>query len=203
MPTLGYVSVSVSEDENQFVIQLREGVTGIPYVPQDRGTSINHGFMDLKTHPELIASVPELQDCPELEELIRVINDSRSEFASIGCEKALFEVTEEKTAARAAGFTHEFGSYVDFVFAIRAKNTPEGLLAVARDISDFGSRAPSTYGTNVEFEGKRTKYGDTGEEHFLLLFRLVGFGSSPDQARKNWAAIVAVARDYFVSTFRE
>ena len=66
-----------------------ESVLPIPYAAQDRGNDRpNIGYVVLKRQPELIDTIPELMDVPELKALVREMNHPRSIVRSLGCERA-------------------------------------------------------------------------------------------------------------------
>ena len=68
----------------------------IPYPAVDHGDSVNHGYMDLRAHPELIDRVPELEDFPELRSFIVALNAPESRFRSLGCDKSFSSFHNEK-----------------------------------------------------------------------------------------------------------
>ncbi len=58
---------------------------GIPYGRITRNSGVNHGFMDLKGHPELVASVPELESDHALRALVIAIRQPDCGLFSVGC----------------------------------------------------------------------------------------------------------------------
>ena len=75
----------------QNLLEIRDHRKTIPYVSGIRpeGSSC-HGFLPLKgAAAERIRSVPEACDLPSLAEALVSINDPRTAFFSIGCEKSL------------------------------------------------------------------------------------------------------------------
>src|SRR5205814_594494 len=65
-------------------------VIGVPYVPAERAYDRpNLGYFDLKRKPELIDTIPELQDVPELMSFVRELNHHRSLVRSLSCERAM------------------------------------------------------------------------------------------------------------------
>lgn len=77
---------------------------GIPYgglgEPRDDGGA-NFGFKDLKGNPALIASVPELQNDPDLKALVAAINRPDTGLFSVGCVSS---VIAEQQGHRRSGY---------------------------------------------------------------------------------------------------
>lgn len=81
---------------------------GVPYGRVERRSDgdTNYGFVDLKGHPELFESVPELSRDPHLMELARVINSPETDLFSIGCTSG--DVSDSHG--------HRRTGYVEFAF---------------------------------------------------------------------------------------
>jgi hypothetical protein len=89
------------------ILSLNDHGKPIPYHAANRPEgSRNHGFMALKGRPDRRALVPEAQDDESLGDAIDYLNDDRTPFFTVGCEKVLIE--EEKQ--------HRKSGYLEFAF---------------------------------------------------------------------------------------
>ena len=81
----------------QSFLSIRHDGKGIPYgglgEPRDDGGA-NFGFQDLKSKPEAIATVPELQKDTDLRSLVDAINHHDTGLFSVGCDSG--EVSEQQ-----------------------------------------------------------------------------------------------------------
>lgn len=90
-------------------LQINQSGKGIPYSGLGEirlDGDANYGFKNLKTHPESIDSVPELERDPALRELVRTINAPESGLLSVGCTSGPVE----------DGQGHRMSGYVEFAF---------------------------------------------------------------------------------------
>jgi hypothetical protein len=58
-----------------------------PYFGSNRPDGTNHGFFDLRDRPDLVDSIPEVQENPFLRNVLVALNRKGSRFMSIGCER--------------------------------------------------------------------------------------------------------------------
>jgi len=87
-------------------LKITDSHTGIPYQPCEHpGGDRNYGYVDLKKHPNKVESIPELMDSPELCELVRELNHSRSLFRSVGVEKSLSPSGDDTFPFKRTSFT--------------------------------------------------------------------------------------------------
>lgn len=89
-------------------LTIAHGGKGIPYGghggPREDGTE-NHGFKNLKGHPERLSEIPELNDSPALFELVAAISDPENGLVSVGC--AVWDFSD--------GNGHRREGYIEFV----------------------------------------------------------------------------------------
>ena len=83
--------------------------------------AINHGWIDLRGHPELVASIPEAQRSEGLSNLLRVIAAPGSPLMSGACECAVFDRPELDPAQR-----WQAGGFVTVVFQDAEKTSTCG-----------------------------------------------------------------------------
>src|SRR5579864_3127595 len=75
--------------ESNIHLTIRYRSKGIPYGGGDRPEgSKNHGYKRLKGQCELAATIPEAQDMEALRSALVRLNDSKTAFFTVGCEKS-------------------------------------------------------------------------------------------------------------------
>jgi len=72
----------------------------IPYQKEIRVDSINYGFMDLKSNPDLVNKVPEAKELVGLVALLSHFSERQEPYFSIGCEKATWIGDNDKYNTR-------------------------------------------------------------------------------------------------------
>ena len=72
----------------QCEIHFEDRVKPVPYPREIRSDSINFGFQNLKSSPDLATEVAEAKDLPGLIALLKVLSKEESPYFSIACEKA-------------------------------------------------------------------------------------------------------------------
>lgn len=82
----------------------------IPYPQEIRADSINAGFFDLKSRPDLATKIVEARDLPSLLSLVQFFSEKASPYFSIGCEKAVWMEENGRHAVR---------GYIEFSFNYR------------------------------------------------------------------------------------
>lgn len=82
----------------------------IPYPQEIRADSINAGFFDLKSRPDLATKIVEAMGLPSLLSLVLFFSEKTSPYFSIGCEKAVWIEDNGRYAAR---------GYIEFAFNYR------------------------------------------------------------------------------------
>src|SRR5260221_1202337 len=108
----------------------------IPYAPsrdRDTGEMIDHGFFDLKAHPDLVEAVPELRGALELWSLVTALNSPSSPLMSLGCGLA----AGKPALALGPEVSAQFVSSVNIAFADLRRNSDEELIDVARKVDDL------------------------------------------------------------------
>lgn len=90
-------------------LHVLHGGKGVPYrsdgVLRDDGDA-NHGFINLKGHPERLADVPELARDEALRVCVALLNEPDSAFGTVGCVSARVDEPEG----------HRVTGYVEFAF---------------------------------------------------------------------------------------
>ncbi|SFW27777.1 hypothetical protein [Luteibacter sp. UNCMF366Tsu5.1] len=164
------------------IAQTDEALTAVPYGPQthDDGDQ-NHGWVDLRDHPERVASIPEAQKSAGLAALLGDLAEPGALMTS-GCECGLFAGNAEMAHA------HYVGGYIDVMFRDGALNTPETLYAALEQWLP-GVPPPAVgvhYGYEFIIQPLRNFFGQ--RDRFSVMVKPIGCGNTPDQA---WAAFDA------------
>ncbi|MGA3105742.1 MAG: hypothetical protein ABSD53_14775 [Terriglobales bacterium] len=161
-------------------------------------------YVDLKRHPEGLASIVEAEDFPDLRDFLRVMNSSRSLFETAKCDAwATAELAVEEEIYNAA---HKFVSYVDVVFS-----ATDGRLSLARheqfakELVALLRRAPETP-SSAEVCVRRCYFAEDAErpvqEGFYFTLYVSGYGDHEDSARMNWGVALKLVGNAMVQLSR-
>ncbi len=92
----------------------------VPYFRDQRpdGTT-NHGWLDLRGHPERVALIPEAQRSLGLTEMLRIIADRRSPLMSGACECCSFD----RSLVNPAESAWQVGGFVTVMYQDPERNT--------------------------------------------------------------------------------
>lgn len=159
--------------------------TLVPFPPAEHDEGINHGWIDLRGRPDLVASVPEAARSKGLAELLRAIADPASELMTGGCECGLFESETDGVPPLYVG------SYVDVMFKDAHRNAdPQNLVDLATSIL-AGVRPSADHFVMYDLIIEPLKAFFGRRDCFSLMIRPMGFGSTEASA---WAAFDEATR---------
>jgi hypothetical protein len=166
-------------------LSLRHDGKGIPYggmtEPRADGSQ-NFGFVNLKTNPALIASVPELQKDGNLRSVVRAINDCPGLF-SVGCESAV--------ASDQRG--HWRTGYVEF--AINSKSHVQDACNYFRIFYLFDcelAKMPFTQSVRFDWELQPGTFMDQNVSGYTCtVYVNTAIFSEPSMAEQPWSAALA------------
>lgn len=155
-------------------------------------------YHDIKRHPELLSSVEEAVQFPELAEFLAAINSSASPLETAKCDAwASTEINPEEEIFAAPW---KFGSYVDLLLTNACLQTSfndheilmERLTALLANVPDIPAAA--------EFLLRRCFYyaGQSLREGFYITFYLVGYGPDETKARRQWAIALKLVSNAFM-----
>lgn len=179
-------------------LKIGKATLTIPYDPVQRDESYNYGYVDLKTNPNLIELIPEVQGWHELSELLQAINSSSSSFQSLGCEKSFSDFID----ADYPELTTKLVSYVEVAFSNINLNSKESNFEyVVDEIYTFSKNYSLENFIFVEYELTPTFYEKLNLRGWCLCIWVGGHGSSEQEARKNWASPITVLHDFFMSNW--
>jgi hypothetical protein len=174
-----------------FVVELgaEDETLEIPWAAEGGGPR----YYDLKSHPELLSSIEEAAQTPELGEFLSKANSTQSPLETAKCDAwGGTEISPEEEIFEA---THKFGSYVDLFFSDvpRRFSFPEHE-HLAKRLVVLLQRAPEIAAA-AEFLIRRCYFHEEeetpGEEEirdgFYITFYLFGYGKDEVRSRQNWA----------------
>ena len=143
-------------------------------------------YVDVKRHPELMASIEEAETFPELGEFLRRMNSVRSMVETAKCDAwATTELSAEEDVYDAS---HKFASYVDVLFSgIDVRLSFSLHEQFARKLVELLRRAPETPSA-AEVCVRRCYFGEQHavREGFYCTLYTSGYGSDEVSARQNW-----------------
>jgi len=143
-------------------------------------------YVDLKRRPELMASIEETEQFPELGEFLRTLNSPRSMVETAKCDAwATSELSPEEEIYNAS---HKFASYVDVVFSdVDARLSLSAHEQFARKLVALLQRAPET-ASAAEVCVRRCYFAEAGgvREGCYCTLYVSGYGNDEASARLNW-----------------
>ena len=152
-------------------------------------------YVDVKRCPELMASIEEAEEFPELGEFLRVMNSARSMVETAKCDAwATTELSVEEDVYYAS---HKFASYVDVVFSeIDMRQSFVLHEQFARKLVELLRRVPDTPSA-AEVCVRRCYFGeDSGvRDGFYCTLNVSGYGNNDANARQNWGVGLKLIRN--------
>ncbi len=160
-------------------------------------------YYDLKRQPELIVSVHEAQEYPELQAFLTAVNSAASTLETAKCdvwwERELAEAEEIYEADL------KLMSYVDLLFSDEGARTSfQRHEAFARRMVELLGRAPQI-SSAAEFTIRRCYFGQTPEpiSGFYVTFYLSGYGNDELEARRRWGIGLNVVQNVILQVSAE
>jgi len=144
-------------------------------------------YVDLKRSPELLATIAEAEEFPELGEFLRTVNSARSALETAKCDA--WETTELNAEEEIYNASHKFASYVDVVFTDNdARLSLPAHEQFARKLVKLLQRAPETPSA-AEVCVRRCYFAAEEEgvrEGCYCTLYVNGYGTDKTNARQNW-----------------
>ncbi len=166
--------------EAEFAVELGADDETLEFPWQDPEGSCH--YFDLKSSPELIASLPEVRDAPELAEFLTAVNAAGGLLESAKCDvwtTAEMSVEEEIFDAQL-----KFGSYVDLLFRYELRFSFDEHERWARQMVADLKRAPEAH-ASAQLLIRRC-YFQEGTGFYFTLY-VFGYGDDVGVARERWA----------------
>ena len=143
-------------------------------------------YVDLKRHPELLATIEEVKKFPELGAFLRTVNSARSALETAKCDA--WETRELNAEEEIYNASHKFASYVDVVFTDKdARLTLPAHEQFARRLVELLRRTPEIPSA-AEVCVRRCYYAADGKvrEGCYCTFYVSGYGNDETSTRQNW-----------------
>lgn len=155
-------------------------------------------YYDLKRHPELLASVSEANEYPELSDFLRAVNSPRSDLESA---KSDVWATRELSAAEEIYDSElKFAAYVDLLFSkVDIRHSLPAYQSFVKEFVELLRRTPDTPSA-VEICVRRCYFGsDSGvQDGFYFTLYVSGYGHEEGAARLNWAVAMKLTANAIV-----
>jgi hypothetical protein len=161
-------------------------------------------YVDLKRHPEMMASIAEAQTFSELAEFLRLLNSLRSLVETAKCDA--WATTELSAEEEIYDASHKFASYVDVVFSDRdARLSLPAHEQFARKLVALLQRAPETP-SSADVCVRRCYFatneaGEIQEGCYCTLY-VSGYGTDKALARLNWEVALKLMGNAIVQLSR-
>jgi hypothetical protein len=166
--------------------------TLVPYGPanHDDGHK-NHGWIDLRDHPDLVAQIPEVARSVGLVRLLEAIASPASRIMSSACECHAFHCSDEEDRRS----EWKVGGFVVTMFKDADRNAiPENLIELAYRIAE--RIAPTeAHVIGFEFIVEPLKYFFGRHDCHAVMLKALGYGDTEAEA---WTAF-----DYATSAIAE
>lgn len=155
--------------------------TLVPYGRTEQADGgVNHGWIDLRDQPGLVAHVPEARRSEGLAALLRAIATPASPLMSSACECGAFHQAELTEHAR-----WQVGGFVTVMFRDAGMNAdPQNLVDLAMDVlSGVAGSSAHHFGYEMIVEPLKSFFGR--EDCYALMLKPLGYGEDEAEA---WAA---------------
>jgi hypothetical protein len=163
------------------IVRTYKADTSVPYSRHEHENGdINYGWLDLRSHPERVPSVPEAKKNKGLADLLLVMAQPCSEIMSSTCECALFENTDHPRR-----FQWVAGGLVTTMFLDAEKNANHNNLINLAIYIVSGITPNSQYSIAYEMYVEPLKRFFSRTDCFVLTIKPFGFANAP---RSAWSA---------------
>lgn len=174
----------------------------LPYGPSAGKESPNIGCIDLRTQPERIGEIQELNGFPELKELVQFLNDPLGTFFSILCDTGLNVRGESFDSP-----TMPFNKYSCLTITVPPSTGPDDDRAfLAQCYSTFAQWVHCVYPTDAIhflFVLAPVIWTVTDTKGWTLDVRVTGFGESDEMAHANWIKGSSAVSRYLLEVDKE
>jgi len=166
----------------------------VPYPPVMHKDSINHGFVDLRDHPERAAQIPETRKSKGLEMILRVL--APSPLMSIGCEYRL-----NTRDGAGDGLGYYFHSYTDLTYRDPAQHASEQqMIDLAESLlREIEPRNGAVFGFEIAVQRMKCFFGKCGG--YNLSLGLSGYGRTEEEASRSYEISAGQTAEAFTRLF--
>jgi hypothetical protein len=163
----------------------------IPYPPESHPTSQNFGFRVLKGKPHKVKDIQEARDNPAIQRVLEVLNEDRSPFFSVGCEKSF---NRRPTGYWAKGYIEFAANFKEFI--VDARNYFPLFFHFNKGIASYVANHHIQYWWDLQ-PADFTAAKCAGFS--CCVWITTGDFPSAELARDEWNAAVGQLSDYFPS----
>ena len=159
-------------------------------------------YVDLKRRPDLMASIEEAEQFPELREFLRTMNSPRSMVETAKCDAwATSELNPEEEIYNAS---HKVASYVDVVFStVDVRLSLPAHEQFVRKLVALLQRTPETPSA-AEVCVRRCYFAEEGgvREGYYCTLYVSGYGNDEASARLIWEVALKLVGNAIVQLSR-
>lgn len=180
----------------ELVLAIENEPKTIPYKPEKRPTSQNHGFKPIKGKPEEARLIPEAQDNIHIQNALIAINHIDTAFFSVGCEKS-FNRTKGKSWAK---------GFIEFAF-----NHPElvrdaqNYFKLFFDFNIFCLRNDPDLRVKYFWQFQPVTFLDAGPDcrgYVCCVWVQTDYFDSPSMSKKTWEGAVDFLASYLGQIYK-
>lgn len=165
----------------------------VPYPPLFDSIRQNHGFMDTRGRPELVAAIPEVRDSLALTSLLMTLAAPSSPLSSVGCDLGQSESRNSRFETRRAA-----GGYVQIIVTQRYEREKElsYLQKVAKSVQQklVDSGGTDRWEINLCLAPTVLKFEGEAESQSIWIW-FNSKASTYDRARASRERLLNVIRD--------
>lgn len=160
-----------------------EGRTAFPFISEVRENGrINHPYIDLSLKPDLVDSVPEVLEFPQLGNILKSVNSATSNLRSTQCNVGIIKCDP----AKANGYSYGAGALIHIIFREHDLNLDQGKLLQLARIIEQNIQRPSAHPFRIllTIEPYKNWHGRMNSGHFGLAIEFVGNGVDEFSAKE-------------------
>lgn len=161
------------------IARTHKAETLVPYGYAERPNGhVNHGWIDLRDHPERVAEIPEAHRSAGLAKLLRAMADPVSKVMSSACECAAFDNSADASDRP----PWQVGGFVMAVFREVDRNTePQNFVDLAGYLlNGVGPSSEYQFGFEMIVEPLKTFFGRS--DCYALMIKPMGYGVDESEA---------------------
>jgi hypothetical protein len=161
----------------------------IPYRARSGSHTTNVGFIDLKAQPERLAEIHELRGYPDFEDLVRVLNQPDCSLRTLRVDTARDEFDRP-------GFSNSYFSFLTVSFEqAHPEDDRRYFRELHRSFTAYNAALNVPDAVQVDFYIVPLEVTVNKFRGWCLDIRLYGFGTSEEEAMKNWSDGLRLVRE--------
>ena len=163
-----------------------EGMT-VPYQPLFDSIRRNHGFVDLRGQPELVANIMESSESPAMKRLLVRLARPEAKIFSVGCDVGKKFVADEDPPC------HTAGGYIQIMDVDYVQRSPQDYERYAEVVAKILERGSDGHEWHVNFvlTSVKFKLDDFSDMTGSLWIWFHAFSDTEERAVKSREALIA------------